>query len=741
VTTPVWQAGTIYAPGALVQPASAIAPVPNPVENGDFEAGVADWTLAAGFSIGEFGNGTHFDGTWSLQWDLTGNGRAINDLQAPVTAGQSITASCQVQQGASSSGQAGARAEISWYDASDDLISISSGNLVNSTSSQNWKPSTVTAVAPAGAAYARFTVYAFRTSGGDELWVDACTWNALITELPDGLVFRAVQATAGYSGSNEPVWPVVVGNTVVDNEVTWEAVIASRVVWEAAPILVSGQYEPDFPVVPDGTVLDGTIIWKAMNFRITDPKCPQTPIVQIAASKVFAADGDIIPFCATVNCLDWSTPQDAGFIPFGLQTFGSNDVAAMGLYRGNLIAFNLEGYQMWQVDEDPANMAFLDASPVGCTYNDSVMPVSNDLVFLTAQGIRNIGIAGASTNLQAGFFGKQIDPLVLAAIRAGVVPKALFYPGAGQYWLFFGAEAFVLTMNGGPKDMSWSRYEFPEEITDWTLLGDDLYLRAGDLVWRVSDEALLDDVHDEPTGVVCTGEYWYSDTGCEIHQPPPAFNELTGVYTFNAAQLLDDNKIHYDFTDAPDLPNPVPFLWSVEVEPDPGDTLYFWYAIDDPLGDGTRTALVGASGTINVPVDPTEISTFAWGITTTASGNVLTIDSGEVTVTCATVEEGTDFEGYIAWPYLDFGRLGVEKSLESFDVVATGEFTVAFGYNQANFSLATTAYALSGDTLPGTPIPMPISGPSFQMRLTFAANQQWEWMAAALHLSDNPGLT
>ncbi len=734
MTTPVWQPGTIYAPGSLVQPASAIAPVPNPVENGDFEAGNTDWTLAAGFSIGQFGNGTHFDGTWSLQWDATDSSgrRATNDLQAAVQPGQSITATCQVQQGASSSGQAGARAEISWYDASDDLISISSGNIVDSTSNQNWKPSSVTAVAPAGAAYARFTVWAYRNSGGAELWIDACSWNAQVTQLPDGLVFRAVQAVAGYSGSTEPVWPVVVGNTVVDNEVTWEAVVASRVVWEASPILVSGPYEPDFPVVPDGTVLDGTIIWKAMNFRITDPKCPQTKIVQIAASKVFAADGDIIPFCATVNCLDWSTPNDAGFIPFGLQTFGSNDVAAMALYRGNLIAFNLEGYQMWQVDEDPANMAFLDASPVGCTYNLSAQPVSNDLVFLTSQGIRNIGIAGASTNLQAGFFGKQIDPLVLAAIRGGETPRGLFYPGAGQYWLFFGAEAFVLTMNGGAKDMSWSRYVFPAEITDWTLLGDDLYLRAGDLVWRVSDEALQDDIRDVPTGFLCEGTNW--ETFGPPTSPPTAFDDATGVWHFHVGQTHYEREIYAIETP----PATITFHWEITEEPDPGDFLYLAYGNNfDAFLE--RQLLFGSSGTIEIPVDAP--AGFNWGITTEASGAIMDMASGAVNVTCDTELLGTDFEGYIAWPYLDFGTLSVEKSLESFDVVATGEFSVSVGYNQANFSLATTSYSLSGDTLPGTPIPLPVSGPSFQFRLTFAANQQWEWMASAMHLSDNPGLT
>lgn len=493
--TPTWQPGTLYAPGSLVQPASAIAPVPDQVTNGGFELGNMNWALASGFSIGEFGNGTHFQGTWSLQWDLTGTGRAINDNATEVEPGQTITANCQVQQGASASGDAGARAEIAWYDASDELITFSSGNLVQSGSNQSWKQSTVVGVAPAGAAFARFAVYAFRTTGGAELWVDNCTWDAVVSTLPTGLVFRAVQNEVGYSGATEPVWPVVNGQTVVDNEVTWEAVFSSRVVWEASPVLTSGAYEPTWPTVPNGTVADGTIKWVAMPARVTDPKCPNSKIVEIAASKIFAADDDIIPFSATVNPLDWSSEQDAGYIPFGLNTYGSTPVTAMSLYRGNLIAFNSEGFQMWQVDQDPANMALLDASPVSCLFFKSAQPVMNDLVMCTPQGVRNIGIAGASTNLQAGFFGAQVDPLVLAAIRSGIIPFALFWPGAGQYWLIFGAEAFVLTMNGGNKDQSWSRYVFPRALTYWAILEGDLYLRAGELVWRMDPDALADDVY------------------------------------------------------------------------------------------------------------------------------------------------------------------------------------------------------------------------------------------------------
>jgi hypothetical protein len=457
----------------------------------------------------------------------------------------------------------------------------------------------VTGVAPGGAYKARIGAYATRSSGGDELWVDTFVWDLQIPGAPTGLVFRATQATAGYSDQVEPVWPVVVGGTVVDNEVTWEGVFASRVVWEASPILMSGAVEPTFPTLADATVADENILWTAMRAHVT--QAPNSRVVAIAVSKVFAGDGDIIPFSATVNPLDWTTSQDAGYIPFGMNTYGGTPVTALGLYRSNLVAFNSQGFQMWQVDQDPANMAILDAVPIPCEYPDSVQAVSNDLVMLTARGVRSMGIAGASTNLQAGFFGQAVDPLVLAAIRDGSVPFALYYPGAGQYWLFFGEEAFVLTMEGKASDASWSRYVFPQAVTDWTILGADLYLRSNvggtDVVWRVDDQALVDD------------------------------------------------------------------------------------------------------------------------------------------------EGGTDaeFEGYMAWPYLDFGIIGADKMLEHVEVVVDGEVDISVGWDQrkGQEALATAPYTTVGDTVNGTPIPIALTAPSMQVRLTLrpSGDEPWEWFATKVEIS------
>jgi hypothetical protein len=107
--------------------------------------------------------------------------------------------------------------------------------------------------------------------------------------------------------------------------------------------------------------------------------------------------------------------------------------------------------------------------------------------------------------------------------------------------------------------------------------------------------------------------------------------------------------------------------------------------------------------------------------------------------TTAVGGENVPFEGYMAWPYLDFGRLGIDKMMEGFDLVIDGNVAVSFGYNQKATSQATDEYVVYGDTLPADMVPMPITAPSFQMRLTFEAGQNWEWFASNIYLNDMNG--
>lgn len=498
-----WSPGELIVPGDLRAPRTTPPTTVEQITNGDFEAGNTNWTYDDPL-MGVVNNAAvAFDGTQFLYWQPTLYGTHFfsNDDVVEVVPGQVITCQLRYRRETNNSGRQGTAIGITWYDSGMTPISndFTAENNTGATGIWYWVGGSFTA--PANAAFAQLVVAGRNNNDGGThglMW-DAISWDYIQPAAQEGLVYKAVQASPGTTDSVEPDWPIVLGATVVDNEVTWEAVLASSVTWEASPILKSGATEPTWPTEVGAQVLDNDkIAWEAISRMIEDEKCPHTKVVVLGAKKIFAADEDIIAYCATVNPLDWSTPDDAGYLPFGLQTYGANPVAAMSLYRSNLVAFNSQGFQMWQIDPDPANMAFLDAVPVGSTFPRATQPVANDLAFLNAVGVRNLAIAGASTNLQADGVGEPIDALVgpeILALANESDALGLFWPSAGQYWIVFGDEAFVLTINGAKKK-SWSRYVFPEAITDWTLDGNDLLLRTEThKVWRMDESLVYDDVY------------------------------------------------------------------------------------------------------------------------------------------------------------------------------------------------------------------------------------------------------
>lgn len=438
MAVPFWQPGTLYQPGDIVQPITVPAPTAAQVANGDFSAGNANWDFTGGAEFATTG-GYANNGPCVTMPGSVPDGLALNRSKLVVpSSGSTFEASAMIQQGASIAGATRGWVEVQWFDADDNFLLAERGNVVSDGSGGQWKKSTVTATRPVNAAYARAGIGLFSVADHTHpIWGDNLTVSGTFGGLPDGLVYRAVQEASGFSAASEPAWPPILGQEVIDNEVTWEAVASTRVTWEASPLYVSGTIEPNWPTDVDGYVRDGTLNWRAVSRRVEDENCPNTRVVVIGASKVFCADDDIVRYSATVNPLDWTTANDAGYLPTGLQNYGANPVAALGLYRGNLVAFNSEAFQLWQIDEDPANMALLDALPIGSTQHHAISPVANDLFFLSSQGVRTLGIAASSTNFQAGDVGLPVDPLLdqFLKINPKNSPLGFYSPGSGQYLL------------------------------------------------------------------------------------------------------------------------------------------------------------------------------------------------------------------------------------------------------------------------------------------------------------------
>lgn len=103
--------------------------------------------------------------------------------------------------------------------------------------------------------------------------------------------------------------------------------------------------------------------------------------------------------------------------------------------------------------------------------------------------------------------------------------------------------------------------------------------------------------------------------------------------------------------------------------------------------------------------------------------------------------DGTEvpFGGLVQWPYIDTGTPGLSKKMHGFDLVATGNPSVTFGYDQTNPAAFTASYVIDPDTYPGGIIPMPIRAPTISMRIEFLPGTAWKLNAATLYLSESKG--
>ena len=635
MATPKWQPGRLYPPGSLVVPRTDQGGSSQHITNPGFEDGDTGWNKTPGWSIVEVPDA--FQGDWVARYTGSGENGLHSPTAYPVTPGQSITISSNYRAPGNGDG-AGGRVVLVWLDENGSAIKVDgpSTNFHRTGAPNNWRTSSITAAAPAGAKSVRPSFSATINEGGGHVDVDNFTWN-YVPPVAANLQYKAVQPASGYSDTVEPAWPGVLGEQVVDNEVIWEAVSVSRVVWEARPILKTGATEPTWPDTIGSSVADGTISWRASDPMTKDENCPHSKVVAIAKFKVYAGDGDIVRYTATLAPQDWSTEKDAGYLGTGVQQNGANAVAVLNLYRANLVVMNATTFQQWQIDPDPALMDLLDTMDgIGSIHHLAAQPVGNELFYLSNRGVRTVGVSGATNNLRAGDIGLPVDPIVsqlMAEAEAkGVPPLGMYLPSMGQYWLSFErvagddtgpgsardlcptlqegdryAEVMVYTLNQIGDVGAWSRYVFPFAIDDWAQEGNDLYVRDGDTVFRISEDI----------------------GSCDFM--------------------------------APDMGSPAPF------------------------------------------------------------------------------------DGMIQWPWLDMGRPGDDKQMESFDIVGYGECSVEFGYDQTAPGYFTSPYRVPADTVPGTVVPMPLNSPSYSVRLRYhgwnpedpesEAQRDWAFNAMGINFS------
>ncbi len=293
---------------------------------------------------------------------------------------------------------------------------------------------------------------------------------------------------AGTSGKTEPDFPTTSGQSINDGGVKWRCVAKGS----------TSAVEPLWPTTVGQIVVDGDIEWQAQSTNVFDANCPDTKAVVKIASKIFSVGsgiGDVVRFCMTGNPRVWTAPNDAGFLPTGLNSRGDRSTNALGIYQGKLVALSKDGAQVWVVDPDPTAMKLETiVENVGTSYPQTVENVAGDLYFLSDYGFRSITTLQYTNNLADVDVGSPIDRLVREETRvAGVNPKSYYFYGTGQYLCAIGNRMFVYSISRTAKIAAWSEYFLPQGVDDFAELNQQLYIRSGDAVFKLDDDVSMDD--------------------------------------------------------------------------------------------------------------------------------------------------------------------------------------------------------------------------------------------------------
>jgi len=284
---------------------------------------------------------------------------------------------------------------------------------------------------------------------------------------PNGFRYEATLGGGGATGAGEPIWPVIVGTTVVD----------------------------------------GAITWTCRTFAVTDTNCPHTKIVTKRQQKIYAAgaapNGGNVNYCKTGDPRDWTAASDAGFLPAGLQATGSDQVTALGQFQKSLAVLFSDSAQVWSVASNPASNELTGTvENVGTLFARAARALAGDLFFLSQSGYRSISLLALTANLQDQDVGNAIDKLVTQATVDGAAndlmvlptddPLSIYYPKLGQWWSINRSTAFVYSFSRTGKLSAWSVYSFPFNIDDATILNQELYIRTGNDVYK-ADQAVFKD--------------------------------------------------------------------------------------------------------------------------------------------------------------------------------------------------------------------------------------------------------
>lgn len=213
--------------------------------------------------------------------------------------------------------------------------------------------------------------------------------------------------------------------------------------------------------------------------------------VKTFESKIYAAAGRKLRFCALDNPTDWSTLADgAGFVAFANQDGTSERLIGIEQFIDNLAVFARRAVQIEAVDPDPQlNSLVTTLSNTGAIAARSIINFANtDVFYLSDAGIRSIRPRATTDTAFSSDVGVNIDANVIIALAdasASEIENAvsILEPTNSRLLIVIGPRVYVFSYFPGKSIAAWTTYALDFTIEHFAIIGRILYARAGDIIY------------------------------------------------------------------------------------------------------------------------------------------------------------------------------------------------------------------------------------------------------------------
>lgn len=209
----------------------------------------------------------------------------------------------------------------------------------------------------------------------------------------------------------------------------------------------------------------------------------------ILRSKTYAIAGPNLFGSAVGDPTEWNSGTGSFVEDMSSNSAGAERLTALGLFLNNLAVFARNTIQIMAVDPDPANNDLLQVlENIGTLAPKSVTPFGDvDLFFLADTGVRSLKVRVNTTTAALSDIGSPIDPLIIAAIKTagGNASKSVgvIEPIDSRYLLQIGTITYAFSFFPDAKVAGWSTYETGLSITDFSIVSQRVYARAGDVIY------------------------------------------------------------------------------------------------------------------------------------------------------------------------------------------------------------------------------------------------------------------